>query len=107
MEELKLENLIEKIPNKDCCIIVIENDLTEAIYKIEENRNDLKSIIKEKTGFCFKFKSDKYFFWEYNSTRQIYDYWEKEGRDDFYLHDKLRADLNISKISGEKYREEK
>ena len=107
MEELKLETLIEKIPIRDCCIIVIEDDLTETIYKTEENKNNLKNLIREKMGFCFKFNNDKYSFWKYNSLKQIYCYYEKEGRDDFYLHDKLKTDLNILKISGEKYREEK
>jgi len=106
MEELKLENLIEKIPDKDCCIIIIEDDLTEGIYKIDDNRGNLKNLIKEKIGFCFKFKDDKYLFWEYDPSKQIYYYYEKEGRDDFFLHDKLKADLNILRISGNKYREE-
>ena len=106
MEELKLENLIEKIPNKNCCIIVIEDDLTETMYRIEESRN-IKDLIREKNGFCFKFNNDKYFFWEYSYPKQIYYYYEEEGRQDFYLHDKLKADLNILRISGEKYREEK
>ena len=106
MEELKLEDLIEKIPDKDCWIIVIEDDLTESMYKIDDNRDNLKNLIKEKIGFCFKFKNDKYSFWEYDPSKQIYYYYEKEGRDDFFLHDKLKADLNILRISGNRYREE-
>lgn len=107
MEELKLEDLIEKIPDKDCCIIVIDDDLMERMYKIDDNRDNLKNIIKEKIGFCFKFKNNKYSLWEYDPSKKIYYYYEKEGREDFYLHDKLRADLNLSKISGEKYRGDK
>jgi len=102
MEELNLDNLIEKILNLDYCI-TIEDDLTEKIFKIEKVKENLKNLISKKMGFSFKKNSEKYSFWRFNHSKNTYDYYEKKGRKDFFIHEKLKPELNLVKISGEKY----
>lgn len=104
MEELNIEELIEKIKNFNYCI-TIEDDLTEKIFKIEEFKEDLNDLIREKIGFCFIKNSEEYLFWKFNPTITKYNLYKKEGRKDFYLHDKLKAELDLEKISGMRYRE--
>ncbi|MHA1766096.1 MAG: hypothetical protein ACTSVK_07510 [Promethearchaeota archaeon] len=106
MEKLNKNGLITKIPAKDCSLIFIEDDLTEHFLPIEtiiEKKLSLEDLIDKKIGFCFINKPQKeLIYWKYDPVENCYNVYSEKGFDDYFLHEKIRTEFNIMKVSGEK-----
>jgi hypothetical protein len=104
MEQLSLNELIEKIPKVTSILIVIQDDLTEFTYVLEDSMmENLEDLIREKMGFLFIENDNNkrdYYFWVYNIETKKYNFIHRENYEGFYLHSKLQSELNIQKISG-------
>ena len=65
MTMLTLNELVQKIneiPDENCYVIIIENDLTEGFYKKSWIKNNLEDNIGISMGYCFNTSDNNNFF---------------------------------------------
>ncbi len=107
MEQKTLEEIIEGLPKRNSFIILIEDDFSEGIYRIEQNIQELPNLIRCTRGYCCIQNNIPYSFWNFNPDTEKYEYYEGgQRKEDLYLHDKvtLKLQLNDNKIP---YKEDK
>ncbi|MHA1250705.1 MAG: hypothetical protein ACTSRP_11995 [Candidatus Helarchaeota archaeon] len=101
MESVNLNQLIEKV-QKNNILLVIDEDLTEGIYKIDNINDNLEDLIKGTVGCCFNLINGDCFIWKYlNDDNYEITYIDNEIV--FYLHDKVKNQLGeLDKIECKK-----
>ena len=99
MKLLTLNELVQKIneiPDDDCFVIIIEDDLSEGFYKKSWIKNNLEDNINISMGYCFNTGDNNNFFWKYNPDNKKFEVIKKEGKYPIFPHDKIKLKSDFS-----------